>query len=232
MFVIAEDRIEEREFYYLPSSRLQWQPAASGPGEVRRLYVDPLDSIEARLVRFPAGSVTGGAPELLGPEVYVVSGEFEADGVPLNEGDFHRAVGASVCGRTETGCILFTLRECCASAGTGDAPDVGTMANAATIRVTEGRWTHTGVGTHYKRLAHDPVRHVDVSLVQMDRGAIYPAHSFAGSEELLVVRGECLCEGQRLGPGDYFHSIAGAIHRPTASESGCQYILVRHGTPD
>lgn len=232
MSVIIEDRIEERGFYYLPSSRLPWKPAASGPGEVRRLYVDPSDSIEARLVRFPAGSVTGGAPELLGPQVYVVSGKFEADGVRLGEGDFHRAVGASVCGETETGCTLFTLRESSASAGTGEAPDAGTMADAATIRVTDVRWTHAGVGMRYKRLAYDPMHHIEVSLVQMDPRASYPAHTYVGAEEMFVLRGDCLCEGHRLGAGDYLRALAGAAPRPMASESGCQYILVRHGMPD
>ena len=50
------DRSEEKGFYFLTSSRLRWEPAACGPGEVRRLYVDPTDRIEARLVRLPAGA--------------------------------------------------------------------------------------------------------------------------------------------------------------------------------
>jgi hypothetical protein len=229
---IVEDPVIDPDFSFLTSDRLPWVPAASGPGEVRRLYVDPSDSIEARLVRFPAGSVTGGAPELLGPEVYVVSGEFEADGEPLKEGDFHRAVGAAVSGGTRTGCTLFTLRESCCSAGTGEAPDVGTQAGAATIRVTDRRWTDTGPGMRYKRLAHDPVRHIEITLVQLDPGASYPAHKYVGVEELFVVRGDCLCEGCKLGQGDYHRSIAGAAHRPAASRNGCEFILIRHAMPD
>jgi quercetin dioxygenase-like cupin family protein len=232
MSTILGDRIEEQDFYFLTSSRLPWEAAASGPGDVRRLYVDPLDRIEARLVRFPAGSVTGGAPELLGPEVYVVAGEFEADGERLKAGDFHRSVGASVSGQTRDGCILFTLRESSISAGTGEAPDVGTLASAATIRVTDRRWTDTGTGLRYKRLANDPVHHIEITLVQMDPGASYPAHRYVGAEELFVVRGDCTCEGHPLGDGDYHHSVAGAVHRPTASENGCEFILVRHGMPD
>lgn len=227
-----EERIEEPGFTFLASSRLSWEPAASGPGDMRRLYVDPLDRIEARLVRFPAGSVTGGAPELLGPEIYVVAGEFEADGERLREGDFHITVGASVSGQTRDGCILFTLRELSISAGTGEAPDVGTMANAATIRVTDRRWTDAGTGLRYKRLAHDPVHHIEITLVQMDPGASYPAHRYVGAEELFVVRGDCFCEGHRLGEGDYHRAVAGAVHRPVASENGCEFILVRHGMPD
>ena len=232
MSLTIEDQLEERAFYFLTSERVPWESAASGPGDVRLLYVDPLDRIEARLVRFAAGSVTGGAPELLGQEVYVVAGEFEADGERLKAGDFHRTVAASVSGQTRDGCVLFTLRESSVSAGTGEAPDVGTMASAATIRVTDGRWTDAGSGWRYRRLAHDPVHHIEITLVQMDPGAGYPAHRYIGAEELFVVRGDCICEGHRLSEGDYHRAVAGAVHRPVASENGCEFILVRHGVPD
>lgn len=225
-----ENRAEEG-FYFLTSSRLRWEAAVSGPGEVRRLYVDPNDRIEARLVRFPAGSVTGGAPELLGPEVYVVSGEFEADGERLREGDFHRSVGAAVSGCTETGCILFTLRETAPWAG-AEAPDAGSMTMASTERVVDRRWTDTGPGMRYKRLAHDPAHHIEITLVQLDPGAAYPGHRYVGAEELLVLRGDCLCEGRPLGYGDYHRSVPGAVHHPAATENGCEFILVRHGMPD
>jgi quercetin dioxygenase-like cupin family protein len=228
----VEPRVEESSFYFLTADHLRWVPAASGPGDVHRLYADPTDTIEARLVRFPAGSVTGGAPELLGPEVYVVSGDFEADGERLTQGDFHVAVGASVCGGTRRGCVLFTLRETSPSAGTGEAPDGGATNRAATIRAAELRWTHTGFGVRYKRLAHDRVHRVEITLVQMDPGACYPAHQYVGAEEMFVTRGDCLCEGHRLARGDYHHSAAGAFHRPAASENGCEFILVRHGMPD
>jgi quercetin dioxygenase-like cupin family protein len=226
------DRIEEKGFYFLTSSRLRWEPAASGPGELRRLYVDPGDRIEARLVRFPAGAVTGGAPEVLGQEVYVVSGEFEVNGERLREGDFHRTVGAAVDGRTETGCILFTLRESAPWAGTGDAPDVGSVCGADTIRMLERRWTDTGPGMRYKRLMRDPAHHIEITLVQLDPGAAYPGHRYVGAEEIFILRGDCLCEGRKLGYGDYHRSVEGAVHRPAATEGGCEFILVRHGMPD
>ena len=229
---VLENPTAEGSFYFLTADHIRWEAAPSGPGDVFRLYVDPADSIEARLVRYAAGSVTGGAPELLGPEVYVLSGEFEADGEHLAQGDFHAAVGASVCGETKKGCVLFTLRETSPSAGTGEAPDGGATTRASTVRVAERRWTHTGFGVRYKRLAHDPVHHVEITLVQMDPGASYPAHRYVGAEELFVVRGDCLCEGHRLARGDYHHSVAGAFHRPAASENGCEFILVRHGVPD
>lgn len=229
---LIEERIEEQGFYFLTSSRLVWEPAGSGPGEIRRLYVDPEDRIEAKLVRFPAGAVTAGAPEVLGPEVYVISGEFEAAGERLREGDFHRTVGAAVDGRTEAGCILFTLRETSPSAGTGEAPDVGSMAGSDTVRVTERRWTDTGPGMRYRRLMRDPTHHIEITLVQLDPGAAYPGHRYVGSEELFVLRGDCRCEGRKLGYGDYHRSIPGAVHRPAATEDGCEFILVRHGMPD
>lgn len=226
------DPVDDKGFLFLSSSRIHWEPAVCGPGEVRRLYVDPLDWIEARLVRFPAGAVTAGAPELLGPEVYVVSGEFEGDGERLVEGDFHRSVGAAVDGRTATGCVLFTLRECAPSAGTGEAPDVGSIASADTDRMTERRWTDTNAGMRYKRLLRDPAHHIEITLVQLDPGAAYPGHRFVGAEEIFILRGDCVCEGRPLESGDYHRSVHGAAHRPAATRGGCEFILVRHGMPD
>ncbi|HTK69291.1 MAG TPA: hypothetical protein VL857_05765, partial [Candidatus Eisenbacteria bacterium] len=80
--------MEERLF--VVTDEIEWKRAASGPGEVGHLYQDPDDHMDSRLVRFPAGGGTGGEPGLLGRHVFVVDGEFEADGELLRAGDCHR----------------------------------------------------------------------------------------------------------------------------------------------
>ena len=52
------------------------------------------------------------------------------------------------------------------------------------------------------------------------------------AEEIFILRGDCLCEGRKLGYGDYHRSVEGAVHRPAATDGGCEFILVRHGMPD
>lgn len=223
----ARKQPEELGVYFFSTHQAKWERPASGPGEVVRLFTDPDDNMETRLVRFPARSTTGGAPGLLGREVYVVSGEFDADGEHLEEGDFHRGVGASVSGGTESGCVLFTLREGKPSAGTGDAPDAGTHATALTILAPDGDWDDVGDGMRWKRLTADLENRFEILLVEMEGDAEFPAHRHEAPEEVLVLRGECDFHGRRLGPGDYIRSEAGTEHQPIATDVGCAMILVR-----
>lgn len=192
---------------------MEWERTASGRAEVRHLFVNAADHVETRLVRFPAGSATGGAPELLGRDVLVVSGDFEADGERLEEGDFHRAVGASVSGRTKSGCVLLTVRENGSSAGTGEAPDVGSLEDAKTIRVDEGEWVELGPGARIKSLDEDPEHRVEIGIVRLEPGADYRSEREDGAEELVVIRGDCTCQGRRLGPGD-FARLDGVVSGP------------------
>jgi quercetin dioxygenase-like cupin family protein len=218
-----------QDHVYRSVEEIPWEPAAAPPGELKRLFTDPEDRMESRLVRYAAGEATGGEPDLLGREVIVVDGDFEADGERLGKGDFHRAVGASVTGRTESGCVLFTLREVARDAGTGEAPDAGTRAEPANLRNGDGPWTDLGHGTRVKRLAHDSMHRVEISIVRMEAGATFPPHRHAGAEELLVLEGDCTCQGRRLGPGDYTRSAAGTEHQENRSENGAKVIMVRHG---
>jgi hypothetical protein len=217
-----------QDHVYRSVEEIPWEPAAAPPGEWKRLFTDPEDRMETRLVRYAAGEATGGEPDLLGREVIVVEGDFEADGVRLEKGDFHRAVGASVMGRTESGCVLFTVREVARDAGTGEAPDAGTRVDAVNVRKGDGPWADLGHGTRVKRLAHDSMHEVEISIVRMDAGATFPPHRHPGAEELLVLEGDCLCQGRRLGPGGYTRSAAGTEHQENRSEKGAEILMVRH----
>ena len=229
MAATKTDEAAGQDHLYFSAKETRWEPAAAPPGELKRLYTDPEDQMETRLVRYGAGDETGGEPDLLGREVIVLQGDFEADGERLEEGDFHRASGATVTGRTEAGCVLFTIREVSRDAGTGEAPDVGTLDEAVTIRAADASWTGLGHGTRVNRLTQDPFHCCEISIVRMDAGATFPPHRHPGAEELLVIEGDCTCQGRRLGPGDYTRSAAGTEHQENRSEMGAEIVMVRHG---
>ncbi len=63
--------------------------------------------------------------------------------------------------------------------------------------------------------------------VELDPGAVFPAHHHAaGPEDLFVLSGDLLTEGRTLGPGDHFHAEPGTDHQRLVSPSGCRAILV------
>lgn len=63
--------------------------------------------------------------------------------------------------------------------------------------------------------------------VELDPGAVFPAHHHrAGPEDLFVLSGNLLTEGRTLAPGDHFHAEPGTDHQRLVSPDGCQAILV------
>jgi len=209
---------------------MDWEKAASGRAEVQHLYIGPVDHVETRLVRFPPESGTEGAPELLGREVLVVEGEFEADGEELREGDFHRSVGASVTGQTSSGCTLFTVRENGAAAGTGEAPDVGSLDTAMSIHANEGEWTDLGEGASVKPLVSDEEHHFRMEIVHLEPGASLPMEPGDAEEEVFVLRGTCRFQDQHLRAGDHarVEGAAGTVH----TVGGCELVRIARVGPE
>ena len=213
---------------------MDWEKASSGGAEVRHLYIGPIDRVETRLVRFPPESGTEGAPELLGREILVVDGEFEASGEDLREGDYHRSVGASVTGQTSSGCTLLTIRENGASAGTGEAPDVGSLDEPVTIHANDGEWNDLAQGVREKGLLQDEEHHVRMTIVHMDPRTILEAERGEGSEEILVLRGTCRCLDLHLRAGDHARVEREKIERGELAHTvgGCEMVRifrVEHG---
>ena len=219
MQTMSATRSGREERLFLAADEIRWEPAASGPGEVRHLYLDPEDHMDSRLVRFPAGGGTGGEPGLLGRHVFVVDGDFEADGEQLRSGDCHRAAGGSVNGRTQRGCVLFSMYPAWPSAGYGEAPDVGTLDDPLTVRRGEER---DGV------LMLDADERYEVRLVRMKAGQADTLPGPYGTEELFVLRGDCLCQGRRLGPGHYMRRRDAEAPQKISSEGGCEVLCVLH----
>lgn len=63
-------------------------------------------------------------------------------------------------------------------------------------------------------------------LLKFEAGASYPYHSHPKGEEILVLEGSCLIEGQVLGQGDYLFTPPGFSHAVTTTESCVLFLMV------
>lgn len=57
-------------------------------------------------------------------------------------------------------------------------------------------------------------------LLKFEPGASYPYHNHPGGEELFVLEGEVIIEGQKLAAGDYLYTPPGFKHA-VHTEKGC-----------
>ncbi|MGE3153855.1 MAG: cupin domain-containing protein [Nitrospiraceae bacterium] len=93
------------------------------------------------------------------------------------------------------------------------------------IRASEGTWLDVSAGTKMKVLYNDPVTQRTTALVRFAPGTRHTPHRHAAVEELFVLEGGCVCEGQALFPGDYHRSAAGSLHRETSTDDGCLLLI-------
>lgn len=80
-------------------------------------------------------------------------------------------------------------------------------------------------GCWAKPLLVEPQCKIATSLVRMDPGTHFPAHRHGGPEEVFVLEGDLVLEGQKMKPGDYCHAETGTIHSESYTESGCLFLL-------
>jgi ChrR Cupin-like domain len=93
-------------------------------------------------------------------------------------------------------------------------------------RWIEPQWEEVAPGIECKKLATDTERHRVSMLVRLAPGAIYPAHTHAGVEELHLLDGELWIDDRKLFPGDYNYGAPGAGDERVRSETGCTCVLV------
>ena len=84
-------------------------------------------------------------------------------------------------------------------------------------------------GIWAKPLFVDKQRQFVTSLVCMEPGTRYAAHRHYGPEELFLLSGDLVVEGQKMRSGDYCHAEAGSIHGQSYTESGCLFVLKASG---
>jgi ChrR Cupin-like domain len=63
-------------------------------------------------------------------------------------------------------------------------------------------------------------------LVRMEAGVRYRPHQHADTEELYLLEGDLMVEGQVLRPGDYCAAIGGTTDGAVYSEAGWTFIVV------
>lgn len=81
-------------------------------------------------------------------------------------------------------------------------------------------------GMRAKILFVDEPRKLITSLVCMEPGAHYAQHRHHGPEELFILSGDLVLEGQKVQAGDYCRAEPGSIHSESHTESGCLFVLV------
>jgi anti-sigma factor ChrR (cupin superfamily) len=81
-------------------------------------------------------------------------------------------------------------------------------------------------GIRAKILFVDEPRQRITSLVSMEPGAHYAQHRHHGPEELFLLSGDLIIEGQKVEAGDYCRAEPGSIHSESHTESGCLFVLV------
>lgn len=95
------------------------------------------------------------------------------------------------------------------------------------IRRTEGMEWQPGMapGCQKKDLFIDAHQESITSLVRMQEGTHFPAHRHGGPEEVFLISGDLVLEGQAMKPGDYCRAEGTTIHGESYTKSGCVFLL-------
>lgn len=215
-------RVAADGYYFLHERESEWEPASVPGAWLRRLFIYARESRETRLVRLTPSAPASAVAELAGCGFYLLSGDLHVDGERLEIGDYYHASGDAPTGRTDQGCVLFTVLAGAASRGRA--------RSRAIVRAADGTWQPVGAGpgVTMKRLGEDPERGLRTSLLRIEPGASWESHRHEGAEELFLVRGDWRCLGTNLHPGDYHRAGPGTEHETTTSSAGCKLIVVSH----
>ncbi|MEP6959219.1 MAG: cupin domain-containing protein [Nitrospirota bacterium] len=108
---------------------------------------------------------------------------------------------------------------------TGPEPPL-TEAGFTFIRSSEGPWVEPLTGLQLKVLHVDPITQRTTALAKFAPGFRYVSHRHAEIEELFVLEGGFVCQGQALLPGDYHRSDAGSVHAETSTDEGCTLLMI------
>ena len=94
------------------------------------------------------------------------------------------------------------------------------------VYAAEGAWEALEVpGNAVKRLFRDPATQRQTMLVRMARGASYPSHRHADTEELYLLEGDLTVGNRALRVGDYCAASAGTVDGVASSRFGCTFLL-------
>jgi len=213
-------RVAAEGYYFLHERESEWEPSKVPGAWLRRLFIHARESRETRLVRLTASAPASAIADLAGCGFYLLSGDLHVDGERLEIGDYYHASGEAPTGRTDLGCVLFTVL--------AGGPSRGKSRSRSVVRASEGTWKEVGPGVTTKRLGEDSERGFRTFLLRIEPGASWESHRHEGTEELFLVRGDWRCLGTNLHPGDYHRAGPGTEHETTTSTAGCKLIVVSH----
>ena len=95
------------------------------------------------------------------------------------------------------------------------------------VHAGDRNWQPTPVpGVRVNVLHRSPQRNQVVLLLQMDPGAVYPAHHHSGPEECYVIRGDVTIGRERLTAGDFHHASGGSDHDLVTTDGGAEMLLM------
>lgn len=194
-----------------------WEPVADGV-TLKRLFIDPRDRRETRLVTLEAGATDAGDALPEGTAFLVLSGALAFGDESLEPGDWLRPAGGARLAGVRANATLF-------------APAVGAFAGVAKSRhsrANRARWGEIQPGTQGRLLDSDEAAGLRAMVLRMDAGATLEEHEHGGPEESFLLEGACVTQGRALSAGDYFRAPGGSHHGLTTTAGGCTMVVVEH----
>lgn len=94
-----------------------------------------------------------------------------------------------------------------------------------TLRASEGDWIKVAPGVRIKLLSHRPDEGRQTVLLDVEPGALYPAHAHEQDEEIYMISGDLTIGAETLGPGDFHVSPKGSRHAAATSRAGCRCLV-------
>ncbi|MEG4518373.1 MULTISPECIES: cupin domain-containing protein [unclassified Microcoleus] len=93
------------------------------------------------------------------------------------------------------------------------------------VRSHEVKWKSYGVpGVSFGKLYIDKKKREITCLMRLEPGVTFPMHRHAASEEVVVLEGDLIVEGEICHQGDYIRSVPGSTHSPLTQE-GCLLLM-------
>lgn len=93
------------------------------------------------------------------------------------------------------------------------------------VRSRDVKWRPYSVpGISIGRLYMDKEKRQITCLMRLEPGVTFPLHRHADSEEVFVLEGDLIVEGEVCYQGDYIRSVPGSTHSPV-TEGGCLLLI-------
>ena len=93
------------------------------------------------------------------------------------------------------------------------------------VRSNDVKWKSYGVpGVSFGKLYIDKKKREITCLMRLEPGVTFPLHRHAASEEVFVLEGDLIVEGEICHQGDYIRSVPGSTHSPL-TQGGCLLLM-------